>query len=93
MEADYTAFLQNLQRPINCLTDQDRNIRRQGLETLRREVSKASKEHQGRLFTTSHLAKNLVHTLADPIENNRELTLAIWQGVVEGGVELPRECS
>jgi hypothetical protein len=31
---DYTTLLQNLQRPINCLTDQDRNIRKGGLTTL-----------------------------------------------------------
>ena len=35
MEADdYASLLQTLQRPINCLTDQDRHIRKGGLTTL-----------------------------------------------------------
>jgi hypothetical protein len=72
MENDpYQALVLTLQRPINCLVDPDRNIRRQGLDTLLKELKKTSKEYQTRLFTTSHLPKNLIHTLSDPIENNR----------------------
>jgi len=33
---DYTAFEQQLQRPINCLLDPDRNIRKGGLVTLKK---------------------------------------------------------
>ena len=44
MEHDpYQALLLNLQRPINCLTDQDRHTRRQGLDTLHKELKKTSK--------------------------------------------------
>lgn len=93
MENDpYQALFLTLQRPINCLTDPDRNIRRQGLDTLHKELKKASKEYQTRLFTTTNLPKNLIHTLSDPIENNRELTLNIL-GVIIDGNELSRDYS
>lgn len=93
MENDpFHAFLQNLQRPINCLTDQDRNTRKQGLNTIQNEIKKASKEYQYKLITSSHLPKNLIHTLSDPIENNRELTLNILGLIIEG-TELSRDYS
>jgi len=31
---DYSSLVQLMQRSINCLTDQDRNIRKTGLTTL-----------------------------------------------------------
>ena len=35
MEGDqFQAVLQILQRPINCLVDEDRNIRKEGLNTI-----------------------------------------------------------
>lgn len=33
-EEQYHTLLQRVQRPINCLTDEDRNIRRNGLSSL-----------------------------------------------------------
>lgn len=67
MDSDYQTILQALQRPINCLTDQDRHTRQEGLRTLARELTRLSTEQLARLFANSHLTKNLIHTLADPI--------------------------
>ena len=67
--------MQILQRSINCLTDQDRNIRRGGLTALLKELEKTSKANQVRLLTSTNLSKNLLYTLNDPIEANRETTL------------------
>lgn len=64
---DFTLILQNLQRPINCLTDQDRNIRKNGLSTLLKEIAKINKTYQIKIFLTTNLNKNLIHTLNDPI--------------------------
>ena len=75
---DFTLILQNLQRPINCLTDQDRNIRKNGLSTLRKEIAKVNKNYQIRILLTTNLNKNLIHTLNDPIEANREITLQLY---------------
>jgi hypothetical protein len=76
---DYTTLLQNLQRPINCLTDQDRNIRKGGLTTLFKELEKASKQNQVKMLTSTNLSKNLLFTLCDPIEANRESTLNLLE--------------
>lgn len=35
-EAGYQKVLQHLQRPINCLADEDRNIRKSGLDTIKK---------------------------------------------------------
>lgn len=64
---DFTLLIQNLQRPINCLTDQDRNIRKNGLSTLLKEISKTNKSYQIKILLTTNLNKNLLHTLNDPI--------------------------
>lgn len=64
---DPIPLLQNLQRPINCLTDQDRNIRKQGLAALSAELSKTSKQIQAKILNSTNLGKNLLHTLSDLI--------------------------
>ena len=64
---EYTSLILNLQRPINCLVDPDRNIRRSGLDTLNRELFKSPKDIQLRVFLNTNLGKNLVHTLNDLI--------------------------
>jgi hypothetical protein len=63
--------LQGLQRSINCLTDQDRNIRRGGLSTLLKELERTNKQNQIKILTSTNLSKNLLYTLNDPIEANR----------------------
>lgn len=40
---DFQAILQHLQRPINCLADEDRNIRKSGLDTIKKQLSSISK--------------------------------------------------
>lgn len=89
--SDFQTLSQNLQRPINCLLDPDRYIRKQGLEALHKALKAAPQDHQLKLLESTHLAKNLIHTLSDPIENNRELTLNIWEGIVQGEGRLQRE--
>jgi len=81
---DYGTLLQLLQRSINCLTDQDRNIRKTGIVTLTKELDKTTKYNQIKMLTTTNLAKNLIHTLNDPIEANRELTIALMQKLLKG---------
>jgi hypothetical protein len=85
MESEgYTDLLKVLQRPINCLTDQDRNIRRGGLTTLLQELPKVSKENQIRILMNTNLCKNIVHSIDDPIENNREMALNIIEKLIVG---------
>jgi hypothetical protein len=76
---EYTSLILNLQRPINCLVDPDRNTRRSGLDTLNRELFKSPKDIQLRVLLNTNLGKNLVHTLNDLIEINREITLNIFE--------------
>lgn len=35
-ESDFQKILQILQRPINCLADEDRNIRKSGLDSIKK---------------------------------------------------------
>ena len=77
LNEDFTVIVQNLHRPINCLIDQDRNIRKSGLQTILKEIPKIHKHHQTKILLTTHLNKNLLHTLSDPIEANREISLQI----------------
>lgn len=81
--------LQSLQRSINCLTDQDRNIRKSGLVALLREVERTSKHNQVRLLASTNLPKNLMYTLNDPIEANRETTLNLLERLLRN--ELRKE--
>lgn len=90
-DQEFTLFLQNLQRAINCLTDHDRNIRTQGLTTLEAELRKSPQHYRLRLFESSHLGRNLMHTLRDPIEKNRELALNVIELVVQGSSPLRKE--
>jgi hypothetical protein len=48
---DFQSLLQELQRPINCLVDDDRNIRRGGLTTIKQRIKGASKDHILKLLT------------------------------------------
>lgn len=82
-------LLQSLQRSINCLTDQDRNIRKTGLTALLREVERTSKANQLRLLASTNLPKNLMYTLNDPIEANREATLNLLEKLLKN--ELKKE--
>lgn len=45
------------------------------------------------MLETTSLAKNLIHTLGDSIENNRELTLNIWEAIINGGADINRDLS
>lgn len=40
---DFQQILQHLQRPINCLADDDRNIRKNGLDTIKKSMNTMSK--------------------------------------------------
>lgn len=42
-ESEYQRVLQVLQRPINCLADEDRNIRKSGLDVIKKELVTMSK--------------------------------------------------
>lgn len=84
-------LLQSLQRSINCLTDQDRNIRKTGLMTLLREVERSSKVNQVKLLTSTNLPKNLMYTLNDPIEANRETTLNLLERLLKNDLR-KEEC-
>lgn len=48
--SDFQTFAQNLQRPINCLIDPDRYTRKQGLQAILNNLSKASPEFHIKLF-------------------------------------------
>jgi hypothetical protein len=87
---DYGSLVQVTQRSINCLLDQDRNIRKTGLSSLAKELGRVPKSAQLRLLLTTNLCKNLLHTLNDPIEANRELALALLQQLLRGA-DLRRE--
>jgi hypothetical protein len=70
-QEEYQQIVQTLQRPINCLTDDDRNIRKNGLTSISVEVNKMNKANFIKIFTTTNLAKYLIRIYNDKIEANR----------------------
>ena len=65
-------MLQGLSRPINCIADpNDRNIRREGLNTIKNKFKEFSQENTLKLFNETNLTRNLSGTISDKIEANR----------------------
>jgi len=66
------------QRDINCLVDEDRNLRRRGLDNLNKGLFKSENPEQDilQLFRRA-LLRNLLKVLSDKVEKNRELGIQI----------------
>jgi hypothetical protein len=66
------------QRDINCLVDEDRNLRRRGLDNLNKGLFKSENSEQDvlQLFRRA-LLRNLLKVLSDKVEKNRELSIQI----------------
>lgn len=74
-ESEYQRVLQVLQRPINCLADEDRNIRKSGLDVIKKELVTMSKDNVLKLFNETKLTAMLIKVTNDKIENNRQVGL------------------
>jgi len=66
------------QRDINCLVDEDRNLRRRALDSLNKGLFKSEHSEQDilQLFKRS-LLRNLLRVVSDKVEKNRELSIQI----------------
>jgi hypothetical protein len=61
----YQEFEKRNNRLVNMLTDNDRNIRRQGLDGLRKSLAEEKDSKIVEFFYRERLAKRLVITLED----------------------------
>jgi len=72
-------------RHINCLLDDNRNVRKRALEAIRKESTDTALSERGggdvRLALMRDTVKPLLKLFADPVEKCRELAIA---GVCEG---------
>ena len=89
MEVDAEAgTLQLYQRDVNCLSDDDRTTRRRALTRLAASVSTLASDEAAGMQTLAALWEQslrapLLKLLADPVEKNRELALALTAAVLE----------
>ncbi|KAL4472321.1 hypothetical protein ABPG72_002804 [Tetrahymena utriculariae] len=78
--AAYEELVKNYQRDINCLIDDDRNLRKKGLTTILKQTFATSTPTKELLqFFQINVLKNLLRTIDDSIEKNRELAQNIIQ--------------
>ncbi|KAL4450906.1 hypothetical protein ABPG74_011748 [Tetrahymena malaccensis] len=78
--AAYEELVKNYQRDINCLVDDDRNLRKKGLTTILKQAFATSTPTKELLqFFQINVLKNLLRTIDDSIEKNRELAQNIIQ--------------
>jgi len=76
-------YFHRFSHDINCLNDQDRNIRKQGLIKINKELlSTPHKEYVQQLLSQS-LMNSLLKTLEDPIEKHREMTISLFEKLLE----------
>ena len=71
------AFLQKLQRDVNCLSDENRATRKRALERLRKECVGQTPSYPADVLQglMGFLLKPLIKMLSDPVEKCRELAL------------------
>lgn len=84
-------ILQIYQRDINCLLDEDRNLRKRGLLSLRNGLfdKQIGTDYLIHIFE-NNLCKNLLKIYDDKIESNRELAYTILEKYLDrlqGGEE------
>ncbi|KAM3147877.1 hypothetical protein pb186bvf_000205 [Paramecium bursaria] len=66
-----------IQRDINCMIDQDRNIRRQGISKINDYFKDHSNPQDKILIFDGYIIKNVLRALEDQVEKHRELTLQL----------------
>eukprot|EP00347_Sterkiella_histriomuscorum_P014258 403361569 len=79
----YQEFEKKNNRFLNMLQDNDRNIRRQGLDGVRRSLNEEKDQRIVEFFYREKLAKRLIIVLEDQTEKNRELSIDIIQNMTE----------
>lgn len=82
--SDETAeqFFHRFAHDINCLSDQDRAVRKQGLEKIKKELfTTSNKEHIHQLLSQS-LMSPLLKCIEDPIEKHRDIAIQIFETIL-----------
>ncbi|XP_070187800.1 dynein axonemal assembly factor 5-like isoform X2 [Littorina saxatilis] len=85
VDENSNAVLQGIARHINCLGEDNRNLRKKALESIRNDTIKRKPALQTADLDPifSEILKPLLKTFSDPVEKCRELSIGIVHGFFE----------
>jgi len=81
----YDDLQKQFQRDINCLTDEDRNIRFKGLNNINQQLFTSTRDRAAiaRLFE-KNLLRNVIRLMDDKVEKHKTISLEILNKKILG---------
>lgn len=85
MSSEISDVLQNINRHVNCLGEENRNTRKRAIEGIKKEIFGRKPCVEGIVLqgVLSEIVKSLLKLLSDPVEKCRELTVSLLSQFLE----------